>query len=230
MRIAALSDMHGELPVVPKADLVLLSGDIAPDLVITDVGHPRHSSNALGQLDWMGTTFRKWLKSLGEAYATPGNHDWWAESQYAEQLAALDLPWTLLIDEGAQILGPEPLTVWGTPWTRPLSGWAYEAPEDRIEMAADLIPSGVDILMLHSPIYGYGDLADYDHVGSTALLEAVKRVRPRLVTSGHIHDAKGEWDLGPTHVVNVSVVNRPRQLTYPVWTGELAPRRMKKAA
>lgn len=231
MKIAALSDMHGLLPPIPTADLVLMSGDIAPDLVAERFGSPRNSANPFGQLDWLRHTFKPYLASIpGEVYAVPGNHDWWAESRHADALAELDLPWTVLIDEGAQILGPEKLTIWGTPWQLPLNGWAFEATEGRIELATALIPPGVDILMFHGPAYGYGDLADYDHVGSKALLEAVRRVRPRLVTSGHIHTAKGEWDLGPTHLVNVSVVNRKLQLSYPVWTGELAPRSRRHAA
>mmetsp|Transcript_36500 Transcript_36500/g.66898 ORF Transcript_36500/g.66898 Transcript_36500/m.66898 type:complete len:286 (-) Transcript_36500:45-902(-) len=49
------------------------------------------------------------------------------------------------------------------------------------------IPKGTDIVIAHSPAKGY---VDGGH-GCSALLWAMGRVRPRLVVSGHIHDAHG---------------------------------------
>lgn len=221
MKIAALSDLHGHRPPVPRADLVLISGDIAPGM----------DENPFAQLNWMRDVFKPYLEAIpGEVYAVPGNHDFWAESRCSDALADLDLPWTLLIDEGAQVLGPEKLTIWGSPWHLPCFG-AFNADEHKIHMALDMIPSGVDVLMLHGPAYGYGDIVrGAGHVGSTSILEAIRELKPRLVTTGHIHEAKGEWDIGPSHLVNVSVLNDQYELTYPVWTGELAPRTRRRAA
>mmetsp|Transcript_69848 Transcript_69848/g.160588 ORF Transcript_69848/g.160588 Transcript_69848/m.160588 type:complete len:122 (+) Transcript_69848:498-863(+) len=49
------------------------------------------------------------------------------------------------------------------------------------------IPPGVDIVIAHGPAKG---LVDAD-VGCRALRSAMAKVRPRLVVSGHIHQARG---------------------------------------
>ena len=60
-----------------------------------------------------------------------------------------------------------------------------------------------DILVSHFPPYGFNDRAhDGEHIGSTALLEVVKRVRPRLVLTGHVHESPGLMRSGGTVYVN----------------------------
>ena len=51
----------------------------------------------------------------------------------------------------------------------------------------DLIPEDTDILVTHGPAKGFVD----DGVGCETILEHVHRVKPRLVVSGHIHQAHG---------------------------------------
>ena len=46
---------------------------------------------------------------------------------------------------------------------------------------------GVDIVLTHSPIMGYGDGEDYAHRGFAALLPLLDRYRPRYLIHGHVH-------------------------------------------
>ena len=43
-----------------------------------------------------------------------------------------------------------------------------------------------------------------EHLGSTAILEAIESKRPPLAVCGHIHESWGDEDrLGPTRVINL---------------------------
>jgi len=68
----------------------------------------------------------------------------------------------------------------------------------------DQIPQNTDILVTHGPVQGYVD----NTAGCPALLEHVKRVKPKLVVCGHIHSAhgslKGKDDLQDTTFVNAA--------------------------
>ena len=46
---------------------------------------------------------------------------------------------------------------------------------------------GVDIVLTHSPIQGYGDGEDYAHQGFEALLRLVDKYQPKYLVHGHVH-------------------------------------------
>lgn len=46
---------------------------------------------------------------------------------------------------------------------------------------------GVDIVLTHSPVQGYGDGEDYAHRGFSALLHLVDKYQPRYLIHGHVH-------------------------------------------
>ena len=46
---------------------------------------------------------------------------------------------------------------------------------------------GVDVVVTHSPILGYGDGEDYAHQGFESLLELVDKYQPRYLVHGHVH-------------------------------------------
>ena len=54
MIICAVSDLHGQLPDIPKCDLLLIAGDVCP---VTN-----HSLDF--QEHWLDTEFRWWLKKI----------------------------------------------------------------------------------------------------------------------------------------------------------------------
>ena len=71
---------------------------------------------------------------------------------------------------------------------------------------------GVDVLVCHSPVAGY---VDGGH-GCAQLRRLVRRTRPRLVVSGHIHHAHGQeegwFDLTGTTFVNAANAGAKHEL------------------
>jgi Icc-related predicted phosphoesterase len=64
---------------------------------------------------------------------------------------------------------------------------------------------GTDVLITHGPPYGIGDDSGMEErAGCEELLVAVQRVRPLLHLFGHIHQAGGVWQIGPTRYANVT--------------------------
>lgn len=90
----------------------------------------------------------------------------------------------------------------GIPVT-PFGSWSYDFTEDD---AAELLagcPAGC-VLVSHSPPKGCVDVSSRGQsIGSTAVRDAVLRVRPRLVVCGHVHGSNGRTgDLDGVPVVN----------------------------
>ena len=209
--IYAIADLHGQLPEVPgDADVVLIAGDIVPDFY----EHREDGSNIALQSDWLDSEFRAWLGSFdAEVVACWGNHD------YVGEHPALipDLPWTLLQDSEAVVAG---VRVYGTPWVPNLQRWAFYASWQALKARADMIPD-CDVLMSHGPPYGYGDFVPYnqkyaekygtplegEHVGDSALLGAIKRLRPAVTICGHIHESRGRHVYEDNLILNVAAVN-----------------------
>lgn len=199
MRLAIVADLHGHLPEIPPCDVLLVGGDVRP-------GAATETEDELAFLDG---PFRAWLAEVPAAHVVgiAGNHDF-AFDRHPDRIPG-DLPWTYLEDTAATVAG---LTIWGSPWTPWFFDWAFNAPKEHgEEFLADLyraVPDQADVLLVHGPPRGYGDRTSGGaDVGSTALLELVDRVRPRVCAFGHIHEGRGAWDRGPTRLVNAAAVD-----------------------
>lgn len=202
MIVYAASDLHGNLPQVPAdADLLLLAGDICPDFGPS----PKHhyevvDTTGVRQAEWLDTEFRQWLRDAPcSVVATWGNHDFVGE-KYA-LVDSLHLPWTLLLDQPINTHG---LRIYGTPWVPNLPRWAFNASDEALAIRAEGIPYRLDILMTHGPPRGIGDFipggskygnVGEEHVGDPSLNEAINRARPRFVVCGHIHEARGTYNI-----------------------------------
>lgn len=230
MRIVALSDQHGFLPEVAPCELLIVAGDVCPDL-----GAPSASEiDSAPQKDWFDAHARPWLTMAPAAHKvlTWGNHDWCgqafrfnADAPSVAAMAALQI----VVDAQTSIpAGRRAISVWATPWSRRFMKWAFmKSPAELTEVYA-AIPEGIDILVSHQPPYGYGDsvidrrTGDIVHLGSPELLTAIERVRPRLVICGHIHSGYGQFTHGPTTIYNVSVVNDEYCLVRPARVIDIA--------
>ncbi|HET9074621.1 MAG TPA: metallophosphoesterase [Solirubrobacteraceae bacterium] len=186
--IAAAGDLHGHLPAIPPADLLLIAGDIAPPAIERDPEAVR---------SWFAAEVAPWRDALAvpEVIAIPGNHDFWAQDLgRGAHTDLFGISWTLLID--AETRSASGLRIYGTPWTRNDYGSAFEAP--LTELATRLAPvpeDGLDVLLIHCPPYGHGDEIGeppaQTHMGTHEIAATVARTRPRLALYGHAHQGHG---------------------------------------
>lgn len=66
---------------------------------------------------------------------------------------------------------------------------------------------GVDIVLTHAPVRGYGDQDDLPHRGFEAFMPLMERFRPRYLVHGHIHQRYGVhrqriFRYGDTTIIN----------------------------
>jgi Icc-related predicted phosphoesterase len=198
VRVAAVADLHGHLPEVPRCELLLIAGDLCPPT----------NHDATFQAGWLDGAFRSWLDGAPAETiaAVAGNHDFIFAN--APELVP-HLRWTYLQDSVARING---VTIWGSPWTPWFHDWAFNAPlrhgEAFLTERYGGAPEDADILLLHGPPAGHGDVVPSgEHVGSTAALHLVDRVAPALCAYGHVHEGRGTWLRGDTQLANVAAVD-----------------------
>jgi Icc-related predicted phosphoesterase len=192
MRTVCISDCHGKLPDIQPCDLLLIAGDITP---VTD-----HSIEF--QRFWLDSVFRNWLAQTParNIVGIAGNHDF--IFQTSPGTIPKDLRWIYLQDSAVEIEG---LKIYGTPWQPWFCDWAFNSPrkngEDFLNEIFAAIPADTDILLSHGAPRGYGDEAPVigensaEHVGSTALLDHIRRVSPALVVYGHLHSGYGLYEI-----------------------------------
>jgi Icc-related predicted phosphoesterase len=177
MRIVCISDTHEfhRDVEVPDGDLLIHAGDFT----------------YFSKRPSMLFDFDDWLGSLPHEHkvVVPGNHEFLLEDpQHRPAITNA----TLLIDAGIEI---EDIRIWGSPVT-PLYGGAFgmSSGSDRKRVWAK-IPDGTDILITHTPPFGFLDreAGSDEHQGCLGLMEAVLRVRPRLHVFGNIHGSYGTY-------------------------------------
>jgi Icc-related predicted phosphoesterase len=111
----------------------------------------------------------------------------------------------------------EGIKIWGSPYS-PTFGYGWGFNVDRGYDAAQIwnqIPLDTDIVITHSPIYGYNDRTSNtnENVGCADLYHRLHEVKPHLHFSGHIHEGYGwgtipykdEW--GDIYTFNGSTCN-----------------------
>jgi hypothetical protein len=133
-----------------------------------------------------------------------------------------DLPWTYLEDSLAEVAG---LRIWGTPWQPLIFPWAFGGRPDELKDKWARIPAHLDVLVVHGPPRLYGDGVPRDdgvaNVGCPHLLRRIADIAPRLVVYGHIHEGRGQWEVGRTVLANVALVNERYEAVHAPWTFEL---------
>lgn len=209
-KIVAISDMHGYLPEIPECDLLLVGGDITP----------MWDHRLEFQADWLKTTFVDWLKKVPaeKIVGIAGNHDFILEENPD---FGHSFPWHYLHDK-TLVIPKWNLKIHGTPWTPRFGKWALMAPDSTLMEKWDKIPSDVDILLSHGPMYGYADIVSgysltkrgWEHstrVGSQTLRNKIDYgmfPNMKLFICGHIHEAHGIYPVNDQLTVyNVSHMN-----------------------
>lgn len=145
-----------------------------------------------------------------------GNHDFMLQSREFRFAHA-----QLLEDSGIETHG---LRIYGAPWCPDLAGFAYYATDDELMEKWARIPSGIDVLVTHTPPYGILDLptAGNRHLGCPHLRRELERIRPRVHVFGHIHASHGQEQRSGTSYFNVAVVGgSPLEVCHPATVIEL---------
>ena len=209
MKVVCISDMHGNLNFeIPECDLLLIAGDICPANHSKALSEPK-------QMIWLEHDFRGWLdvQPIKKAVAVAGNHDWiWESSKYS-------VPdnfdkFKYIEDEETEYEG---LRIYGTPVQLNFCNWAFNRSAKEIQKYWDVIPEGLDILLLHCPPYGILDETQHpyyasEHIGSKSLTERIEKVRPRYVVFGHNHGEHGVVEENGITYVNASMVDEEYEL------------------
>jgi Icc-related predicted phosphoesterase len=189
MRILAFSDLHRDLDAAAR--LVELGADA--DLVI-----------GAGDFASIHEGLEQTLQPLAAIEAptllVPGNNE---TDEALRDAAAVWPAATVLHGEAAEVDGVQFFGLGAgvpiTPWD-----WSFDLSE---EQAAELLARCPQeaVMIVHSPPRGHVDRSGGgEHLGSTAILEAIEEKRPPLAVCGHIHESWGtESELGPTRVVNL---------------------------
>lgn len=224
MKIYAISDLHGNLPLkrlgLPECDLLLIAGDIGPW---------HNGSNSWKQSFWFQNEFKMYLDELSRIakniVCIPGNHDFSCECDLPLIKDALK-PYWMLHDGMVEIEG---LKIFGTAWQPWFNDWAFNCTDDEAGLGKkySIIPEGLDILITHNPPHGICDRPTDPEIltrieregrdtnlGSVMLRDCIKRVKPKVNVCGHIHSANGCGLLESTKVYNVSLLNEQYKMVY----------------
>lgn len=194
MKVAVIADQHGRLPTIPPCDLLIVSGDITG----ANPYGPRDNSESYWQ-EWFNSEWMSWRAHV-MTIAVAGNHD--TCFQFVSPLNIDNFIY--LCDSGCQFGG---MMFWGSPWIRRWDALAFNLDDDYMEDRFSRVPYGTDVIVCHMPPFGAGDLVDAatnHHVGSTAIEKMVRRVQPKLLACGHIHQGRGVYIIGRTKVVNAA--------------------------
>lgn len=73
--------------------------------------------------------------------------------------------------------------------------------------ARALLSGGVDVLVTHAPVRGYGDLEDGPHRGFACYNKLLHRLRPQLMLYGHVHASYGHFKRERSHPSGARIVN-----------------------
>jgi Icc-related predicted phosphoesterase len=192
VRIAYVVDVHDRFDAVPRAlaeigeiDLLIVGGDI------TTAGTPNDAQRAI----------ETWQALVPQLLAVAGNMDSAAiDARLVELGVSLDGRGVLLGDVGVFGVSAAPVSPLRTPYEL-----ADDELERRIEQGFAVVAAArVKLFCPHAPPFGTAcdRLRSGEHVGSAAVRAFVEREQPDVVLCGHIHESRGQDELGRSRVVN----------------------------
>ncbi len=78
----------------------------------------------------------------------------------------------------------------------------------RIRRMSWKLRKGVDIVVAHAPVQGFGDLEDLPHRGFACFRKLIEKYMPKYLLHGHVHASYGhgmrkEYSYCGTHIINV---------------------------
>ena len=172
MKFLALADIHSswdvlylieELDGLYDFDAVLIAGDI------TNFGPAEYAIKFLNEIN-------------KPTFAVPGNCDPPEVIDAIEKSKAINLHMREYEFEGLHLIG-----LGGTNGVGFTMGITFQE-----DFAYELLSRCKEcIFLLHQPPYGILDNVGTRHIGSEGIRKAVLDAKPRIVISGHVHEARG---------------------------------------
>jgi Icc-related predicted phosphoesterase len=190
MKLIAITDVHGRNHVLKW--LVDLAKDFALLVIAGDVS------------DWGDKEFfRNFYKTLSDksimTFFVPGNHDPCNESFPNNESfpKIVNLHGKLTTFNGLIFLGIGGSNI--TPFKTP-----FELKDDQAFELLSKFSNQIDVLISHASPFGTKCDRTYrgNHIGSKPVRSFIEKVKPKVVISGHVHEARGIDFLGDTLIVN----------------------------
>lgn len=241
IKIIALSDIHGNLPVIEQeCDVVCICGDIVPLNIQKDT---------YASIAWIASAFNTWCNNLKckKVFFIAGNHDFvfqdlyekfmepykkynkdndlevkkyitYAFTTYVENTLNLYPKINFLHDTEGEY---KDFTFYGTPHIPVLKNWAFYQTSDKLKEKFSKIPARVDVLLTHSPGKFVNDtgvslqLSNRPEYGCAELTEAVQNKDITLWLCGHVHSGNHKVeDYNGIKVSNVSILDENYKIAY----------------
>jgi Icc-related predicted phosphoesterase len=193
MRAVVIADTHGQhkkLKPLPEGDVLIHAGDMTNDTSIST------ALKGIRSLDyWFGE------QDFKKVICISGNHD----RVFAKGLITKLQNAIYLEDEHYEYEG---VTFFGSPWTLPFYG-VYNAHEGMLGNMYNKISTKTDVLITHGPPKGILDKTSHgSSIGSTALLNALNRIKPQYHVFGHVHFSTGEHNDNVTQFYNAAMAGK----------------------
>lgn len=192
MQILHISDTHGFHGVYPMnmfddIDLVIHSGDEA------NWRDPyRNSVESLNFIEWYKNV------PVKNKIFIAGNHSTAIEKRLVTPEFIKEQGIIYLEHEMVEVDG---LNIFGSPYTPTFGEWSFMKNRDKISRLWEQVKGPIDIFVTHGPPKGIRDLSldranNLEQCGDHGLLKAIRRLTPKLVCFGHIHNTKGVMNQG----------------------------------
>lgn len=194
MKFVVISDTHSKHHFIklPKGDILIHAGDIS---------QKGKKEEVMDFLQWFGK------QNFTYKIFIAGNHDFFFEKASQQEITET-IPQDIIYlnESGIDING---IKIWGSPITPWFFNWAFNRKRGaEIRKHWENIPTDVDILITHGPVYGFLDIiSNEEHVGCQDLLRRVLIVKPKIHICGHIHESYGQITRSGIQFINASQVN-----------------------
>ncbi len=229
LKVTCVADTHSrhlDLGSLPPGDILIHAGDL--------IEH--------GSIEELHAAF-DWLSALPYAHKilVAGNHDYSLEPSHQYRPAFTTGSMASSEEESAKIIhkfsshpgivylhptnpfalinvGNQIVKIFGFPYT-PLSFGPNAFMRERALDTWAHTPDGTDIIVSHSPPFNVLDINFKGrHMGCKHLMNAIERVKPKLVVCGHVHEARGIQYLqrgdGVTTINNAAVMDRFKRIAF----------------
>lgn len=219
MKIAAISDLHGDLiDLCEDCEVVFICGDISPLAI---------QVNDRKMKKWLQEDFKPWCDQLpcDKVCFIAGNHDWiFSRNKEIRKLFPKDSKITYLFHEDTTYKSKDgrEYRIFGTPYCRQFHNWAFMASDEELQRLYLEIPDNLDILLTHDQPYGYGDVIlqnvywnTGEHIGNKPLTEAVFSRQIKYMFCGHLHSTTHNLvEISNTKRYNVSIKDEYYNIVY----------------